>query len=511
LTIAGTNSTTGIEMDGFTLTGRFAEGTVGTLNLTGKAYLDMRRGKLEDLKVNVSPGTMMRFLPQQGSSRTLAGTEINLAGELDWLNGEVQAGPSSKTKMTSIHVQSGGVFNLEANGAAFGYTGDPQTVQIDNQLGGRVVLNSAGAATLGAIYTTYGTTELQHGTLYIHGSAEQTGGEFRIFNNSAVTVASTNTLAIRSGNVIGTGTINGNLILGYAPQDNKPLTTPVLSPGGGKVTGTITVNGNLQMFSGEMHIEVSTATDFDKVVVTGYAALGQVADPNNANNTRPGGTVVGNLIKGDPIGGMVQIDFLSRAARVENSAFSSHVGLAQAVDDPLWEYGINATGAWYKTKGQVPGRAAVLSGRAWRDNGALAGVFEQGAEALLANITVRLFDATGTTQLDSTTTDVDGNYEFDGLDPRHVRGAVRPARRRAVRRCQRRRRPHDRQRPRPAHRASHGRALRRPDGPRRRPLRRRGPDRGGRQLQGPQEHFGHRQRAGQRHRRRPRRPRRGAR
>jgi hypothetical protein len=271
---------------------------------------------------------------------------------------------------------------------------------------GTVVANGSGVMTLVSKYTTWGVTEVRHGTLYIHGSAEQIAGEFRLLNGSEVTVAASNTLAIRNGNLIGTGKINGNLILGSAPQDRGLPTRPILSPGGGARTGIITVNGNLQIFSGEMHIEIASPTDFDKVVVTGYAALGPVHVDGFTDS--PGGQVIGNLLANNAkIDPRTTFTFLNRGNDPSNSAFAGRAGPIPYTDpdaDKNWLYGIDATTAWFQSPNVIiPEKKAKVGG-----------LLQNGA-GVLAGVGVRLFDKDGTTQLASTTSDADGHYEFDDL------------------------------------------------------------------------------------------------
>jgi len=122
---------------------------------------------------------------------------------------------------------------------------------------------------------------------------------------------------------------------------------------------------------------------------------------------------IGAVVNGQVV--LPKIPFLTYASR--NGTFTA----TTFTDLDGWQYGTsegpNDTPQqyWVTPPDVVPVALGKAGGFLWKDNGALAGVFEPGVEQKLAGVTVRLFDEAGTTQLATTTTDANGAYEFDDL------------------------------------------------------------------------------------------------
>ncbi|MBN9121108.1 MAG: hypothetical protein J0I06_18470 [Planctomycetes bacterium] len=281
---------------------------------------------------------------------------VYVDGEFQWLDQDVGTGKGE----SSIRIGSSGVFTCKSEGSTFGTMGglgafgtlpsSPDYLEINNQ--GTVFVESDATITLDANFTNAGKVIVNKGTLELLGAAEQEGSDtstFQILNNSRVilnTQNQSNILGIRQGTILGNGAIGGNLSLGKGPNMAGATTAPIISPGDPtNPIGTLRVTGNFKMFSGEMKIDVSDATKHDTVSVDGFAQLGAV-QPQPGGQPRPGGTIVGTLLQGDEIAAGTQIDFLERADSANNSPFSSVVGLG--TPNSGWEYGINATKAWYR-------------------------------------------------------------------------------------------------------------------------------------------------------------------
>jgi hypothetical protein len=276
---------------------------------------------------------------------------------------------------------------------------------------GTVALNSAGTATIIGNYTTYGTTELKSGILALSGAAEQTGGWFKLNGGNWRMTDPTKALNIRDGAIVGSGTVDANLTLGY-PNPADPNTTPVLSPGapgGGGVIGTITVTRSFHLFSGEVHIEITGPNTYDKIAVTGHAAIS-----GPAGRTRK---VFGNVL---PVHAAIQAQhkfpFLTYSHRPNNDRFAQEVFDAA---DGNWEYGttddVNPQEYWVRPLQDIAAAQGRIGGLLWLDTGAVAGIFEPGVENKLANIPVELRDETGNNVVDSTTSNANGEYEFNNL------------------------------------------------------------------------------------------------
>jgi|GEM_PF-4755030 len=371
--------------------------------------------------INFSIGTEYGFIVG-GGKNTMISTSFDVKGKLVWKSQDVFVGQSAGQPANLINILSGGEFDINAvdktwglplNGAA-----NPALLSIVNN--GKVVLNSqvnqfvSGTAYLFANYTTNGTTELQDGTLLIQGTAEQLGAnaQFRILNNSVLRVAG---FGLRNGSLIGNGTIEGNLVMGYSGA-GQPNTTPVLSPGGGNAAGTITVMGNFHLFSGELQIEIwgPKSNQYDRLVIVDPGNGGGNAAIVWANDGRTR-KVFGRLMPSHyeiPAG--TQISFMTY---VTANGMNSFAQMPFDPQDGSWSNDRDGTHYWFMPINTVKAHTEEFGGLLWQGPDAQANTFVPGVDTPIAGGIVNLFDATGTTLIASTTTDANGQYEFDNLDP----------------------------------------------------------------------------------------------
>lgn len=297
-----------------------------------------------------------------------------------------------------------------------GTFGGSNSLTVKNDPGGSVVVDSSGTAVVTGRYLTAGKTRIASGTFYINGSAEQTGGVTELVRStSRLTVATGNAAPvfyIRDGQLIGKGTLNANLALGYtdATQPNAN-TSPVIEPGGIGEVGQLTVQGNLLYYSGKLRINIAGSADgqYDKLVVSGYV------DFNQGGQGRVREALGDVLAKHAKIEKNKELTFLTYNTKAGNFSWAAVAPVAPSTFP--WASDSNNSRYWFITPDQdIDAKLGKIEGKAFRDNGALAGAFEPGAEAVLAGRTVRLFDEAGTIELASTTTDADGTYLFDDLD-----------------------------------------------------------------------------------------------
>ncbi|MBY0460122.1 MAG: hypothetical protein K2V38_22630, partial [Gemmataceae bacterium] len=415
LTISGSNNASFIQVDGGALAA--PAGSTGTLIVNPGAVFTFRAGELRGVDVDVKRGekeAVMQFLPLAGRNPVVNRANVNVSGRLLWSDT-----PVGVAIPTTVTIKDKGIFDVKANNKRFGNQGqelDTRDVTVINQAGGTVVVDSAGQGVLIGTYQTAGTTKLVRGELYVHGSITQTAGTFELAGGTLTLAASTPaapTLYVQGGTVSGSGTINGNLSLGDERQnDPNPAPYPLVEPGGTGKIGQITINGNFVLYNGQLRIEIAGAgaNEYDRIVVRDKFDLSRGLAARDRSAT---GVV---LPAHAAIAANAEVPFLTFGSK------AGQFGQGKAVVDPnvgnnqyTWTADSNDTKYWYKLQQAIPAVPAKMGGLLFRDNGALAGVFEPGTEALLAGIVVRLFDATWTTQLASTTTGADGRYEFATL------------------------------------------------------------------------------------------------
>jgi hypothetical protein len=339
-----------------------------------------------------------------GGTRTLTAPTFNVYGRLVWLAGSVYLTPPDDLAPTRINISPTGVFEIKAAGETLGLgNSNPSHLLIDND--GLTKLSSTNGVTIRGNYESSGTTELFTGLLGITGTAEQTGGWFKLLNGTTI---ETNVLGIRDGYLVGHGTVLGNLVLGYAPGSG--VSTPTISPGGGppeaSAIGTITVTSNFHMYNGVMSIDIAGQNSYDKiVVVNGYASF-ETTDPNSTRQ------LVGQLLPvHEAINPNTVFPFLTYNQLI--SDFGAPAPNPPITDPGVgWTHDKNNSQYWFKS----PDVLIPPSQEESFGSGGGGGAFGAGVENPTGGVAVHLLDATGTNVL-VTTPDANGLYEFDDLDP----------------------------------------------------------------------------------------------
>jgi hypothetical protein len=390
------------------------------LILSGNATLNWGSGSLQHITVDIqSAATTRAALRIVNTAATegpkIGATIINVHGDLNWTAQHVK----TYTWPTEIHIHDKGAFNITAAGATFGHplpneAPNPALLKITNHNGGKLVLSSTGTATITGSYTSAGMTWLEKGTLAVT-TVEQTGGTFDMRKDSII---DTPFLGIRDGSLKGSGKISGNLIFGHDPaKPGYALTTPLLSPGDTGFIGMIHVTHAFQMFNGHIAVDIAGATEengqfqYDRIVIDGALRLTNTS----ANSMR---LLTGTLLAAHrAIAANTEIPFLTYAER-EGDFFvkAGEADLPVTLPGENWQFGRSEAVApmrsWFKPTAAIAEVKGKVGGKAWVDNGAVAGVFESGVESGMSGVTVRLYDSTGMTIIATTTTAADGTYEF---------------------------------------------------------------------------------------------------
>ena len=127
-------------------------------------------------------------------------------------------------------------------------------------------------------YSSDSKTEVASGTLEHKGKAEQTAGIYKLGSSSTVKASGPRSeLDIYGGGIIGGGTVNGNLVLGYSiplGQSLNPAISPTLADG-----GTLTIIGNFTSSSDSYASFMSDSKgNYTKLVVGGEANMNGTLD-----------------------------------------------------------------------------------------------------------------------------------------------------------------------------------------------------------------------------------------
>jgi hypothetical protein len=222
--------------------------------MSGASVLNWNKGYLNNVTVNTDPTASINVgnpIDPQLSNLQMTNTSINVEGSLNWTNSSVLVQPGS----SNINIKSAALFKITTSNSTWG-GGSPTFLNIMNEAGGNVSLNTSETDTITGNYTTYGTTQII-GSLILNGLAEQGGGQFNLGSytpsfgilpasmkqgNIKVSNSSLNSegnpisdvLGIRNGTLSGYGTINGNLNIGNDPRgigyDKLPLQSRITNP-----------------------------------------------------------------------------------------------------------------------------------------------------------------------------------------------------------------------------------------------------------------------------------------
>lgn len=251
-------------------------------------------------------------------------------GTLTWASGNISVGSTSKTE---IYNQSGATIDIQSAGKIY----DPNDLNLASSLGllqneGLLKFRSNGTTTVGRMnFNNLGTTEVHSGIAEFKEEAyqSQSGSIFELKNNStAKFVNDGQVFRIYNGTIIGNGTINGNLTLGYDGEGaaseatiDPGWTTTVVGFPVVYTPGTITITQSFHMFdtTNVMRIDGTASGAFDQVVVTATAIINGVAWVNPSSDYHPPlGTKV-EFLKA----GQVQDDFVTKTLTYQGPWFDA--------------------------------------------------------------------------------------------------------------------------------------------------------------------------------------------
>ena len=175
---------------------------------------------------------------------------------------------------------------------------------------GTVNVSSSGVATLCGEYLTDSFTNVTAGTLVHADRAEQTrpavglGGTYNVAPGATVKVTrpagGAGTLEIHEGGLVGGGTVDANLALGYNPADNKGQTratsayvgpTMAVGPNHPAGSSTITVTKNFVSYPGGAgaYFSCDANGNYTRLVVLGAATMDGFISFTRDVNYRPSG------------------------------------------------------------------------------------------------------------------------------------------------------------------------------------------------------------------------------
>jgi hypothetical protein len=271
----------------------------GGITMAGQSTFEWNAGWLLDITVLVTRTDDARYararVVTSASDRQQNNATLDVFGVLGWSGGNVQVAPTLGPTFPKSTIRVAPVGRFEINTAGQWGVTDPGRLDVVNEGTVTVGLPTAAAeASLVADYVTSHTTRIDKGILRVVGKAEQSAGTFvlagatpadataRVLGNGAV-------LGIRGGSVVGIGTVDANLHLGN--QDGTgagtiaPGNIPASPPPPGMPpppappphpTGEIVVNQSFHLWSAgsSMLIDIHSATNLDKITVTGHAAFG---------------------------------------------------------------------------------------------------------------------------------------------------------------------------------------------------------------------------------------------
>ena len=282
-------------------------GARGSLSVTGHVNYDWIAGKLNALTVTtvgapviINDGLALRLnvmgstAPGPGGGPAparLSMTDTNITvgfADLNWHSGDVAVlGPA----VSRLTIAAGSAFQIMAANV-WGTAGRgpvPDNFVIQNE----GIVTSTASATLNGNFTNIdGEVGVNSNVLTFGGLAEQTAGTFEIASGATAKLTGDGqVLRIYDGLIGGSGTVDGNLTLGYDPGYGPVLaTSPVLRAGPADDTmGNLTVKQSFQAFSAwsNVLVKVGDGGATSKLVVLGHhaALLGNLTI--NWANTNP--------------------------------------------------------------------------------------------------------------------------------------------------------------------------------------------------------------------------------
>ena len=256
-------------------------------------------GMLHTITVETKPNSKM-FVSKNSVTNDdkpqMVGANLNVEGQLIWDDTDVNvlwAPIQFSPRESQIHIFPQGQFSIppQAAGKTWGKSVDG-CLSVLNE--GKVTLNvpNSSAKIVGNYINAgsdvhQGLTKLDHGTLQITGTYEQTTptAQTALYHNSRLQMTDPQGIVgIRDGQLIGWGYIDCyELSVGFDPgQPGYHATNPCIMPGDMNGIGTLYVNASqrMRMFSGELDMEIAGpgavggVYQYDRILVTGDAWLG---------------------------------------------------------------------------------------------------------------------------------------------------------------------------------------------------------------------------------------------
>jgi hypothetical protein len=191
---------------------------------------------------------------------------VENGGRLVWANGSV-----STNATNDIGMRNSGVFEVTSSGTFSGSMVNETTMIVSGSPTFRGVTNSQDLRV-----DAGGTLKCSEWGTQEAGTTELRGGTIKMLSDTA--------FSLLDGRLIGSGTIDGNLPMGYDPQaPGGPIPScPVLQPGTENAPGTIAISKSFESFTDGASINIlfKSLTNFSKVTITGYARLKGALDIN---------------------------------------------------------------------------------------------------------------------------------------------------------------------------------------------------------------------------------------
>ena len=210
-----------------------------------------------------------------GSTSHLSGGILNVQSGATITTANIRIAPNSTNGQTGTFTVGNGVstsrVTQDAN-ATLVVGGNPTTGPVPNS--GALTIDSGGVFNSGTGTGTItinptGTINIRGGgTLNANGNVAVNGGVLQVGSGSSVIVAAGKTMTlINAGTLKGSGNVTGNVV------NSSGVASPGTSP------GTLSINGNYtQNAAGQLLIELASTSSFDRLAITGSAALAGTLD-----------------------------------------------------------------------------------------------------------------------------------------------------------------------------------------------------------------------------------------
>lgn len=218
-------------------------------------------GTFERVRIDVMGDAAVATSAKMDGSFTMTSSSIyvNPGAKLAWTSGSVTQGD-----IRDIGITNSGVFEISASGTF------PNSVSNE----GTVIVS--GGPTINSFINSLNLRVDAGGTLkcnvarQLAGTTELRGGTVKMLTASPYNLV--------DGTMIGSGSIDGNLTMGWDPNGPggpQPPTCVSLNPGTAGTPGTIAITQSFQNFSSDGWVEIlfKSLTNYSKVTIGGNAAL----------------------------------------------------------------------------------------------------------------------------------------------------------------------------------------------------------------------------------------------